>query len=361
MNLLVVLGFIGIGQGLYLILISWRLAFTLKTKLSLSLLMGSHILLLLSVIFYEMDWHTIFPHFLFIRVPIPLLIGPSLYILYKSIFFKDKPYDHKMLLHFTPFLIYLVMMAPYYIQGASIKLSGVTPDDYIWVNYFMIEHFKIIHLSTYLIWIFYINRSQVLTFDYLNFLRPYRKLFLWILIFYSIIIFLSITNAILLSTGINLPYNTDFIIAFITTLLAYWISFVFTRYDKEWKKVFKKIVGKKSKIGEQVIVKLKELMEERAMYRDCDLKIGDISTQLSVPRQFLSEIINNELGVNFSEFVNGYRIREFKSKVLDPNENNKTLLGIAYESGFNSKTSFQRIFKASTGMTPSEYKKFQIK
>ncbi len=357
MNLLVVIGFIGLVQVVYLIFISWNLAFTSKTKLSLSVLMLSHVLLLLTVIYHEMNWQIIFPHFLFVRVPVPLLIGPSLYILYKSLFYKDRFYNHKILLHFVPFLIYLVLMIPYFIQGASVKLSATTPDEYMWASYEMIEHVKIIHLSAYLIWIFILNRRKTHDLKYFNFLKPYKKMFLWLLISYSIIVFLSFTNAILLSFGFNLTYDADFIIAFITTLLAFWISFVFIRYDKEWKKVFTKVVGVKSEIGEQVIMNLKELMEKSKLYTDCDLKIGDIAMQLDIPRQLLSEIINSKLGINFSEFINGYRLLEFKSKVLDPNENNKTLLGIGYESGFNSKTSFQRVFKASTGMTPKEYKK----
>ncbi|WP_299532794.1 AraC family transcriptional regulator [Ulvibacterium sp.] len=361
MDVLVILAYIGIGQGLYLILICWKLTFTFNTKLSLSIVMGSHIFLLLNVIFYEMDWFALFPHFMFVRVPIPLLIGPSFYILYKSIFFKDEGFRPKLLFHFVPFLLCIAVLVPYYMQPASEKLGGLGPEHVIGVNYWVVEHLRMLHLVAYLIWIFYINRTQVHALDYLSFPLPYKRMFLWALGFYATIVCLGVANAIMFTEGFDFLYLTELSIAIITTLLVYWISYVFVRYDKEWRKVFKRISGTKSKIGKQIIEKLKGLMEEQKMYRDCELKIGDIAAQLGVPRQFLSKIINQELGVNFPEFVNGYRINEFKSKVLDPKERNKTILGIAYESGFNSKTSFQRVFKATTGMTPSAYKKSQIK
>ena len=69
----------------------------------------------------------------------------------------------------------------------------------------------------------------------------------------------------------------------------------------------------------------------------------------------LSQIINELEGKNFYEFVNQYRIEEFKRLVSFPKNHQFTLLSLAFECGFNSKSSFNRYFKKSTGQTPSQY------
>ena len=67
--------------------------------------------------------------------------------------------------------------------------------------------------------------------------------------------------------------------------------------------------------------------------------------------------LNDQVGKNFNEFVNDYRIKTFQEKVLDPTNKHLTILGIAYESGFNSKSVFNDFFKKSTGMTPKQWVK----
>ena len=88
-----------------------------------------------------------------------------------------------------------------------------------------------------------------------------------------------------------------------------------------------------------------------------ELTIYDLSNQLQIPRHFLSEVINEHLGKNFYNLVNDYRVEEVKGRLEDPRFKHLTILAIAYDSGFNAKSSFNTIFKEKTGMTPSEYQK----
>ena len=67
--------------------------------------------------------------------------------------------------------------------------------------------------------------------------------------------------------------------------------------------------------------------------------------------------INEQLGKNFYDFINAYRVEAFKAKLQDPKFAAYSILGVALESGFKSKSSFNAIFKKVTGMTPSQYKK----
>ncbi|WP_425412660.1 helix-turn-helix domain-containing protein [Lewinella cohaerens] len=71
----------------------------------------------------------------------------------------------------------------------------------------------------------------------------------------------------------------------------------------------------------------------------------------------LSWLLNECLGKNFSEFINHYRVETFKRLAKEPANAHITLLGLAYESGFNSKTVFNTYFKKETGLTPKQFLK----
>ncbi len=102
---------------------------------------------------------------------------------------------------------------------------------------------------------------------------------------------------------------------------------------------------------------LYEHMVKNKPYLNNELTIQDLAEQLKLSAQEISTYLNKELGVNFFNYINSFRIEEAKQRLTNPTYDNETLLGIAYDSGFNSKTSFNTLFKKETGMTPSEYKK----
>ena len=113
----------------------------------------------------------------------------------------------------------------------------------------------------------------------------------------------------------------------------------------------------KAETSQQYIQAAQQLMQEKRLYLNEELTLHQLAAQLDVPTYHLSQALNEELQKNFFDFVNEYRVEEVKQKVADPTFQKYTLLAIALESGFRSKASFNRVFKRFTGMTPSEYKK----
>lgn len=97
------------------------------------------------------------------------------------------------------------------------------------------------------------------------------------------------------------------------------------------------------------------LMTRDALYRKSDLSIDDLSSKLGVHPNYLSQVINEKEKKNFYDFVNSYRIEEFKRLVATPKNRQYTILSLAYDCGFSSKSSFNRYFKKATGKTPSAY------
>jgi AraC-like DNA-binding protein len=111
------------------------------------------------------------------------------------------------------------------------------------------------------------------------------------------------------------------------------------------------------KESEQKLEVIKAYMLEKKPYLQGELSIQDLSGMVNIPVNTLSQIINSKLNQNFFEFVNHYRVEEFKREVLNPANQHLSMLGIALECGFNSKASFNAVFKKLTGLTPTEYKK----
>ncbi len=91
-----------------------------------------------------------------------------------------------------------------------------------------------------------------------------------------------------------------------------------------------------------------------------NLSLRSLAEQIEIHPNKLSWLLNERIGKNFNEFINHYRIEYFKKLVVDPENRNISLLGLAYESGFNSKTVFNTYFKKETGLTPKEFLKQQI-
>jgi AraC-like DNA-binding protein len=99
-----------------------------------------------------------------------------------------------------------------------------------------------------------------------------------------------------------------------------------------------------------------EYVENDKPYLDRDLTINDLATHTGIPRHYITQVLNEKHGRNFFTFINEYRVKEVIERFSDPKFNHYTILAIAFDSGFNSKTTFNSIFKTQTGSTPSQYR-----
>ena len=103
----------------------------------------------------------------------------------------------------------------------------------------------------------------------------------------------------------------------------------------------------------QLMQRIETLMEEQRLYLSSDLKMGDVASQLGVHQNEVSACINSCKGYSFSQFINGYRVTYAQQLLRDHPE--KKMAQVGLESGFANDTTFYRVFKAITGLTPSEW------
>jgi len=100
---------------------------------------------------------------------------------------------------------------------------------------------------------------------------------------------------------------------------------------------------------------IKEIIQNEELYRDRFLTLPKLSRRLDINTSDLSALINGASGKNFNDFINEFRVKHAQSALENKEHEHKTLEGIAYEAGFNSRSTFLRAFKKFTNSTPSEY------
>ncbi len=109
--------------------------------------------------------------------------------------------------------------------------------------------------------------------------------------------------------------------------------------------------------SERHLEKLMSYMEDKQPFLSPDVTINDLAEGTRISSHTISQVLNTRLNQNFYDFINSYRVNESLRLLADPGDRRKTIIEILFESGFNSKSTFNAAFKKHTGMTPSEFKR----
>lgn len=98
------------------------------------------------------------------------------------------------------------------------------------------------------------------------------------------------------------------------------------------------------------------VMEQEKLYQETELTLQALSDKLQFPPHLVSQAINEVIQKSFYDLVNSYRVQEAKRLLVDPKHQDYTILSVGFEAGFNSKTTFNTVFKKFTGLTPTEFR-----
>ena len=101
-------------------------------------------------------------------------------------------------------------------------------------------------------------------------------------------------------------------------------------------------------------------MAKDKLYQSPELTLALFAEKVNIPSYYASQVINEKLDCNFFDFVNGYRIEAAMAMLVNPKYNHYTIVAIAFEAGFNSKSAFYSAFKKITNLTPSQFRKGKI-
>ena len=328
---------------------------------------------LFSFYLHYLGYWEIYPHLSGLHHPFPLLHGPFLYLYVLFSLCSNQKFQWQHYLHFTPAVLFYVYMIPYLFSTAERKqmINEGLIDDYSTFITVSLFAFIISALSYAIASYRLLKKYNELTAQNFAYSETidlhWLKTFIWGM---GLTFFIA-TLIILLEDvfGVNFGFNTDLVFFMLIITFIFYLGFSGIRHrnifsdstSSEVRIAEPKATAEYNRSGlkEEDAVKfhesLKELMDFKKPYLEPKLSLSDLANELNISINHLSQIINQYEEKNFFDFVNTYRVDEFKKRVIDPANNNYSILAIALDSGFNSKSSFNQVFKKLTGKTPSQY------
>jgi AraC-like DNA-binding protein len=317
-----------------------------------------------------------YPIFIAITYPLLFCMGPLYYIYCRYLLDKSYKTTLKTILHFLPSLIVLLLMMPFYSMSNEAKvslMSGIAQDGIIKIPtgqlIFMGAH--VVQTVAYIFASYkFIGKKEKELKDFSSDVIVVKKIE-WLNAFslYFSIYFLLYFIVVVLLTFINsYQFQLDYLLLLIIAISIYAIGYsaisnpeifeAIPEFDLQSFELNKETPvhgSRNSNRFPELKEKLLQYMDSNKPYLKSDLKISELADSLAVPYYQLSQLINDEFLVNFYDFINKYRVEEAKKLLIEGNRNYK-ILAIAYEVGFNSKATFNRVFKKTTDLTPSEFK-----
>ncbi len=378
MNILNTIIFAGGIHALYLaFFIFTKRKKTLSDNLLISLFLLFFIVYITGFLAYNYQFDLLILSFL---PNVSLLIPPLLFIYFSSLMEENFILDQKHLFHFIPFLVSFIFIAFHiYIYKPDIKILEM-PYSFNFheqpIHLLIYSLTRLIYTPIYLAWLFLKFRKHKLEIKN-NFSYSEEVNLNWI------------KNLLIFICG---AYSSYFMIYFLfskvdgidsgqvgfacSSLFIFYIGFYGFKqraiYFSQRPEILirqsiennssspeKKERYIKSKLSQNVaqlhMENLKRIVEKEKLYLNHKFTLNELSDKSGIPHHNISQILNEHLDKNFYNFINEYRIQEFKEQVLNPKNKNYSILAIAFDCGFNSKSSFNRIFKEMTGQTPSQY------
>jgi AraC-like DNA-binding protein len=316
------------------------------------------------------------PHLIRVNHPIDFLPGPLLYLYVRAVIAgRDRElgagrYDlwrRADALHFLPAVACALYLLPYYAQTGAHKLADLGSPGY--TSWYLVRSGLAIAIGCVYIGLavrhvvrFLRDESHSLEHEHSSVARQLRFLCAG---FLAVVVVAAGRFVLDASLPAYMPVTTNWLPAVGTAILcgmAYLAlrdpvgvpaappAGALRKYETS------SLTGERAAQGLNTLLHALEV--DRA-YLDPDLTLASLSARLRMPVSHVSQIINERLHQSFTDLINHYRVEEAKRRIVDPAWRHYTLLAIAEEVGFRSKSSFNAVFKKYTQMTPSEFREQQ--
>lgn len=363
MNLVTSIIFSVILQGLLLgtKLIVSRTA-NQRSNAYLGLLIIFFSLALVDAVLIYSDIYINYSYFLLIGESFLFLVGPFFYFYITSIFTSHQRLDVKSLIHFLPFCGYLIYMSlNFYFEPAQYKIDIIQENARF--GFFRDVVVRIVLIGSIVGYLIrgkrLINASRKKTAGAGAARRNLQWVDVLTIMMIAILSFMAIGNSVKIYGLYN---EIDFTFGYTWWIIALLIYGTGYRALLQKPEVFhlpengKYVKSTLTKAKRSHYLKgLQDYIEKSKPYLNSDLTLSLLSDATDIPSKHLSQIINEQSGQNFNDFINSYRIDE--STRLMKNSPHLNVYQTMLAAGFNSKSVFNTAFKKHTGLTPSQYKK----
>lgn len=323
------------------------------------------------------------PHLLKTISVLLFTLFPLLYLHVKYLLSDYKKFNKKDLWHFLFAFLYIILNSDFYFSSSEVKLEIVNNKS-LYYRFLQIVGDEVIGGQGIIYSILIFKLIKNYKKEILNYQSSIDKITIKTLSIGTLLIFIAwIIGTIAANLDLfDIPVNVDLFIAvyLIIVVVIYFISYVALTTPEVFKielgtdvgvnpDISIKGVGENPTVDQESIslnenVKAELLSNDKLLidymnkeepFLNAELSLNDLADSLDLSRHQLSNVINQCHKMNFYEFVNSYRIEKVKVLMMDPSNSNLKIISIAYDAGFNSKASFNRIFKQVCGMTPTQY------
>jgi len=285
----------------------------------------------------------------------------TLYLYVRALTTPRESFDRKDLLHFLPFIFCALYLTPYFLHSAESKIANLASADYAqW--YFIRSWLAIVQGAIYLYFVlrcladFSRKTSGSGSLSDRAILLQARVLVgLLLLVFFG-----GLIRLLLRDRGAE----TNLLLPLCGSIMVYAVAWLGLTRPEALAGASEEAPAPKKydrstltpERAEEYLKRLLKVMETEKPWTDGDLTLQKLAGRIAIPAPHLSQLINERIGQSFSDFINGYRVEEAKRRLRDPAHKHYSVLAIAEEVGFNSKSSFNSVFKKHARMTPSEFR-----
>jgi AraC-like DNA-binding protein len=306
---------------------------------------------------------------------LPLLFGPLIYLYTRSVLYEDFSSHKKHRIHFLPFLIFFTATETYYqSQPNEIKEQIMTNI----LNHQIPLYISIVSIIIFIQFLLYLFASLQLIAAYKKEARQFvssnsQYSVSWLsstILFFLLIILITIINSLLAQTVLASYYLIVFNILVLTMLIYIMNVFLkalktpyFFSFSEEGHVVnpvtpssYNRHYQLEKEEMEKIVLAVQHYMQNGKPWQEPELTLNQLASRLSLKPRQLSRAVNDILGQNFYDFINRYRIEEASRLLTNPKDDKITILEVLYEVGFNSKSSFNTLFKKYTGLTPTAFR-----
>ena len=306
-------------------------------------------------------------------VALSLAVGPLLYFYVKSITTSNFRFKKKDVYHFVPVTLFVIYKISIFIYDASLPGFDETQNGYLKIHLDekyvqplvgIVESLQMLLYLTFTLQLYYAYKKKIQHF----FSNTYAIELNWIrnfLFIYSFLFLYSIFEGVIGDLIVDLHWTQRWWYQFFSALAIIYIGIkgYFTDTNTLENLNFEVVPSSHKKTIDATKdnsilenkTKLEQFMNDEKPFLNPDLNLKQLSKMLKISVPVLSETINSGFQKNFNDFINGYRVKAVQDMLKEGKQKQLSLLGIAHECGFNSKATFNRVFKKLTNSSPSEY------
>ena len=347
---------------------------------------------LASTVYYANGLVQRFPHFFGVSYPLPMLYGPAVYLYAVAASDRNRKLRWRDWSHFVPFLLVVLASAPVYLMSGPEKLAfysdlqrGIAP-----LQVKVTDPLKFVSGVAYTAatLIFLRRHLRRVKESYSSVERVNLQWLVWLAMASAAIWALATAFAMIEQVDHPLVRRAEDIVSVSIAVFVYAVGYMALRQPE----IFNFAGGDQrytepqapSPAAEAAVVApvapletpaaryersgltereaaalraaLVTAMEKKRLYRNSDLTLADLAEELGTTPHKVSEVLNSELNQTFYDFVNSYRVKDVQHRIAEDQAKKLTILALAMDAGFASKSTFNHVFRQHTGRTPSAYR-----